>query len=318
MVAMSLAGAIRDKVIELGLDPVGITDAAPIEPPHVCRLKAWLDGGCAGQMQSMHRHLNKRVDPGQLLPGAKSVIVVGLPYKPPAIPAPPLGIAGRVAQYALYEDYHGFLKGRLYELAAVVASVAGKPDRFKVCVDSAPLLERALAARAGLGFIARNHMLTHTRLGPQIFLGELITTASIPPDGPCQGDCGDCDRCIRACPTSALRADGLLDARRCINYLTIEHAGPIPAELAAMIGDRLYGCDECVRVCPFQETAPPCTNPALRFYPDRTWLDLADVLAMTEEDFAPRFAGSPIARIGLPRLQRNAQICMDNTTRSQT
>jgi len=318
MIAMSLAGAIRDKVIELGLDAVGITDAAPIEPPHVCRLKTWLDTGCAGQMRFMHRHLEKRLDPGQLLPGARSVIVVGLPYKPPATSPPPmLRPAGRVAQYALYDDYHGFLKGRLHELAVFVASVADQAARFKVCVDSAPLLERALATRAGLGFIARHHMLTHTRLGPQVFLGELITTASIPPDEPCLGDCSDCDRCIRACPTGALRADGLLDARRCINYLTIEQAGPIPADLAARIGDRVYGCDECVLVCPFQQAAPPCANPALRFYPDRTWLDLAEVLGMTEEAFALRFAGSPIARIGLERLQRNARICLDNACRAR-
>jgi len=318
MAAMNQATAIKHKAVELGLDLVGITDAAPIAQPHVRLLTAWLDAGYAGPMHSMHRHLDKRHDPGQLLPEARSVIIVGLNYKSLQGSPPGTGKAmGRVADYAQYEDYHGFLKARLNELAAFIGSVAGQAVRFKVCVDSVPLLERALAARAGLGFIARNHMLTHPRLGPQLFLGELITDLTLPTDEPSQGNCGDCDLCIRACPTGALRADGVLDASRCLNTWMIEHAGDIPSDLAARIGDRVYGCDECVTACPFQQKAPACANSAFRFYPDRAWLDLNEVLAMTEDAFMTLFAYSPIRRIGLERLQRSARICMENRTKSK-
>jgi len=310
---MNLDLAIQHKAIELGLDRIGITHADPIGPEHIRCLKAWLDAGYAGPMHSMHRHLDKRLDPGQLLPEARSMIVVGLNYKPSPVPPPGTGKAmGRVVDYALYEDYHGFLKDRLNELAAFIGSAVGQATRFKVCVDSAPLLERALAARAGLGFIARNHMLTHPHLGPQLFLGELITDLALQPDEPIQGNCGDCDLCIRACPTGALRSDGVLDASRCLNTWTIEHAGDIPPDLAARIGDRVYGCDECVTACPFQQKAPACANRAFRFYPDRAWQDLNEILAMTQDTFVTRFADSPIRRIGLERLQRNARICMEN------
>ena len=310
---MDLAMAVKHKAMEWGLDLVGVTRASPIDASHLRLLRTWLDAGYADHMPFMHRHIQGRGDPQRLLPGARSVIVVGLNYKPsPMSLAPSRRAAGRVAHYALYEDYHGFLKARLHELAGFIRSGGNEQAQFKACVDSAPLLERALAARAGLGFIARNHMLTHVRLGPQLFLGELITTLDLAPDEPGLGDCGDCDQCIHVCPTGALRADGSLDARRCINTLTIERAGEIPLDLAAMLGNRVYGCDECVVACPFQQKAPVCTNPAFRFHPDRAWLDLHDILAMTEESFEGRFADSPILRIGLERLQRNARICLEN------
>jgi epoxyqueuosine reductase len=313
MTAVDLAAAIKDKAMELGLDAVGITDASPVEPAQAQALRDWLGSGLAGPMAFMHRHVEKRIDPGQLLPGARSVVAVGLNYKPRvASLLPPGARMGRVACYALYEDYHGFLRARLRELASFIRSLTGKAIACKVCVDSIPLLERALAHRAGLGFIARNHMLIHPRLGPQLFLGELVTTLDLPPEAPAAGDCGHCDHCIRACPTGALKADGFLDARRCINTLTIEHPGDIPGDLASQIGVRLYGCDECVLACPFQAKAPACRNAAFRFHPDRAWLNLYEVLAMNQEGFATRFSNSPILRIGLDRLQRNARVCLRN------
>lgn len=316
MAPMDLAAAVRHKAKDLGLDLVGITTADPLGPEHVRCLEAWLQAGYAGPLSFMRGHLDRRTDPGQLLPGARSVIAVGLNYKPPTQSiGPPRQGAGRVAHYALYEDYHGFLKARLHELADWIRSGGHEQARFKVCVDSSPLLERALAVRAGLGFIARNHMLTHARLGPQVFLGELITTLDLAPDEPGRGGCGTCDLCIRACPTGALRPDGFLDAGRCINTLTIEQADEIPADLAALIGDRVYGCDECVQVCPFQRQAPVCANPAFRFHPDRAWLGLSEILAMTGESFSNRFAGSPILRAGLERIQRNARVCLGNALR---
>ena len=146
--------------------------------------------------------------------------------------------------------------------------------KFKICVDSAPLAERALAVRAGLGFIGRNHMLINPELGCQIFLGEIVTTLGLRTDEPTAGDCADCSQCIDACPTGALRSDGQFDASRCINYLTIEHKGPIAPEMAEKIGDRVFGCNECVLVCPYQKDAPACTNKKFKFHGDRAKLEL--------------------------------------------
>ena len=327
IVPMRLEQEIKDKGRELGFDAVGITDASPIGPTDVARLRTWLESGHAGKMRYMHRNVEKRIDPAKLLSGAQSVVVVALNYKPlerrkeappPASPrsAPP-GAAtrsptplGRVAQYARYEDYHHFMKPLLLALAEFLRARADGPCRFKACVDSAPLAERALAVRAGLGFIGTNHMLIHPTLGPQIFLGELITTVPLDPDAPGTGSCSDCRRCIEACPTGALRADGRLDARRCISYLTIEHAGEIPDEWADKIGDRIFGCDECVLACPHQAAAPARRNRELKGYPEHSELNLHDVLALTAASFGDRFGGSPISRVGLEGLRRNARICL--------
>jgi epoxyqueuosine reductase len=310
---VDLRAAITEKAVHLGLDALGIVESCPVPPDHARALVAWLGAGYAGPMGFMQRHLEERLHPGRLLPGARCVIAVGISYKPKTIPARPQqdGV-GCVACYALFEDYHAFLKTRLHELASYIQSLVGGQAAYKVCVDSAPLLERAIACRAGLGFIGRNHMLIHPGLGPQIFLGELITTVDLETDGPATGDCGDCDRCMRACPTGALRPDGFLDAGRCINTLTIEQTEEIPPDLASRIGDRVYGCDECVTACPVQAQAPAATNPALRFHPEWAWLDLHEILAMTPDAFAARFAGSPILRIGVDRLQRNARVCLRN------
>jgi epoxyqueuosine reductase len=310
---VDLRAAITEKAVHLGLDALGIAESGPVPPDHARALVAWLDAGYAGPMGFMQRHLAKRLDPGRLLPGARCVIAAAISYRPRGIPArPQQAVAGRVAQYALFDDYHTFLKARLRELASHIQSLVGGHVASEVCVDSSPVLERAFACRAGLGFIGRNHMLIHPRLGPQVFLGELITTVDLETDGPATGDCGDCDRCMRACPTDALRPDGFLDARRCINTLTIEQGQDVPPDLASMIGDRVYGCDECVTACPLQAQAPASTNQALGFHPERAWLDLHEILAMTPDTFAVRFSGSPILRIGVDRLQRNARVCLRN------
>jgi epoxyqueuosine reductase len=267
-------------------------------------------------MSYMQRNFEKRVDPTALLDGAASVVVVALNYKPaePFVAvaesqAPP---TGAVAQYAQYDDYHTFVRPLLYELGGFIRSVTGDDARFKVCVDSVPLAERALAVRAGLGFIGRNHMLIHPTLGPQVFLGELITTVRLDPDAPATGSCADCRRCIEACPTGALREDGTLDAGRCISYLTIEHKGEIPSDLAAKIGNRIFGCDECVRACPHTQAAPPRANRELAHHFERARLNLQEILRMTESAFEATFANSPLQRPGLNNLQRNARICLRN------
>ncbi|MBN1507745.1 MAG: tRNA epoxyqueuosine(34) reductase QueG [Sedimentisphaerales bacterium] len=320
---MNLEQEIKGKALELGFDAAGITDASPIDTVHVERLNAWLDAGFAGGMPYMHRHGEKRIDPGKLLAGAQSVIVVALNYTPGEGPQQAgtcrdhtdARFFGRVAQYACFQDYHDFMRPLLHELAAFVRERTGKTMRFKVCVDSAPLAERALAVRAGLGFIGKNHMLIHPTLGPEIFLGELISTVKLNADEPSVGTCVSCDRCLRACPTGALRADGQFDASRCISYLTMEHKGAIGRDLAARIGDRLFGCDECVLACPYHDAAPPCTNRRFRFNPHRRNVDLQRILEMTPPSFETEFAGSALHRLGLDRLQRNARICLENLSR---
>ncbi len=314
---MSLEQQIKDRARALGFDAVGITDASAIAPEDVERLKTWLGAGRAGQMQYMHHHLDKRTSPAALLEGAASVIVVALAYKPPAgavAPPPPAGI---VANMARYDDYHIVIKSLLYELESEIRSWVQEPLRFKVCVDSVPLAERALAVRAGLGCIGLNHSLIHPTLGPQVFLGELVSTAKLTPDepgrmgfSPC---CHDCRRCIAACPTGALQEDGQFDARKCISYLTIEYKGDIDPELSRRMGNHLFGCDECTLACPFHESAPACTHPVLKYHPDRAALNPREVLTLNQSTFASHFADSPLLRPGLDTLQRNARICLRNT-----
>jgi len=240
---------------------------------------------------------------------------------------------GRVANYAQYEDYHTFIKKQLHKLTVFLSSLAGTGFKFKICVDSVPLAERALAVRAGLGFIGKNHMLINPTLGAQIFLGEVITDLKLQTDEPtlrhserifCHSErseesigsttanCSNCQSCISACPTGALRDDGQFDAGKCISYLTIEHKGRIPADLAEKIGDRLFGCDECVLACPYQKDAPVCKNKQFKFYNDRAKLSLNEILNLSQELFEAKFADSVINRSGIERLKRNAQICLKN------
>ncbi len=311
---MALEQEIKDRAIALGFNAVGITDSSPIADTDIMRLRTWLRSGHAGWMHYMHRNIEKRIHPGTLLEGARSVIVVALNYKPN--PTSPLRRnprpTGRVAHYAWYDDYHDCIKPLLSELAGFIGEQTGRRHRFKACVDSVPLAERALAVRAGLGFVGANHMLIHPTLGPEVFLGELVTTAALEPDEPNSGTCAACDLCIRACPTGALQTDGTLDARKCISYLTIEHKGDIPPDLAAKVGDRVFGCDACVLACPHQHAAPACENATLGACRKEGELDLQEVLDWTPESFDKKFADSPIRRAGLKQLKRNARICLKN------
>jgi epoxyqueuosine reductase len=318
---MDLTQEIKQKALKLGFDLVGITDALPIDKQQEKALRDWLQSGFAGQMAYMHRNIEKRIDPAGLLENAQSVICVGLNYTPQDIVRKinsPVYL-GRVSNYALYEDYHSFIKSRLNTLIDFIHSIVNSQSsilNFKVCVDSAPLAERALAVRAGLGFIGKNHILINPHLGCQIFLGEIITTLKLQPSienyglgkSEVENHCSNCNKCIAACPTGALRPDGQFDANRCISYLTIEYKGRIPPALAAKIGSRLFGCDECILACPWQKKAPPCKNKQFKFYGDRAEMDLNAILNMTQDEFAERFAGSCIERLALDGLKRNAQI----------
>jgi epoxyqueuosine reductase len=312
---MTLTEQIKQKALELGFDLVGITDASPIHGEQVERLLGWLNAGHAGQMTWMHRDIEKRTNPAKLLPGVQSIIVVGLNYKPPSHDARRTtqnGKMGRVAAYAHYEDYHPFIKKQLGKLVAFLAETTGHGLKFKICVDSTPLLERALAVRAGLGIIGKNRMLVNPRFGPQILLGEILTNLELDPDKPLTESCPDCGKCVSACPTGALKPDGCFDATKCISYLTIESKTEIPAELVPKIGNHLFGCCDCILACPYQQNAPPCSNKEFTFHPARAQLDLNEVLNLTEEQFHVRFANSPILRTGLPHLKHIAQICLRN------
>ena len=184
--------------------------------------------------------------------------------------------------------------------------------QFKICVDSSPLLERALAVRAGLGIIGKNRMLVNPRLGPQIFLGEIVTNIELDPDKPLKDSCPGCGKCVAACPTGALKQDGSFDATKCISYLTIEANTDVPAELAPKIGNHLFGCAECLLACPYQQKAPTCTNKGFVHHADRAELDLNDLLNLTEEQFKSQFVRSPILRPGLAHLKKIAGICIKN------
>jgi len=313
---MTVTEQIKQKALALGFDLVGITDASPVPGEQVNRLLGWLNAGHAGQMTWMHRNLGKRTNPAELLPGAKSVIVVGLGYKPPPAPKMPRDGHGRVADFAQYEDYHPFLKKMLRQLVDFIISATCPSLQFKICVDSSPLLERALAFRAGLGVIGQNRMLVNPRLGPQILLGEIVTNLELDSDKPMTDSCPGCDSCITACPTGALKPDGSFDATKCISYLTIEANTDIPADLAPKIGNHLFGCGECLLACPYQQNAPPCANKEFVFHPDRANIDLNEILNLTEEQFKIQFAHSPILRPGLTHLQKIAKICLDNLSNS--
>jgi len=313
---MGISDSIKEKAVELGFCAVGITTAEPIDAEQIRYFSRWLESGRAGQMQYMHRNLEKRTNPAKLLKGAKSVVCVAINYKPLNCDncSTESGANGRIANYALYEDYHRFIKKRLYKLVDFITSLTADSLRFKVCVDSAPIAERALAQRAGLGFVGKNHMLINPWFGPQILLAELLTNLKLPPDKPAENKCGDCNECIKSCQTGALTEDGGFDANKCISYLTIEYEGPISPQTGRNFGNRLFGCDDCVIACPYEKAAPVCKNNDFKFYGERRWIDVKEVAGWDEPGFERRFAGSPVARCGLERLKRNAQICLDNIT----
>ncbi len=312
---MNLTESIKNRAFELGFDLVGVTGANPLADEQASYLRRWLDGGFAADMGYMHRNFEKRTNPAELLDGAKSVICTGLSYAldPDERNLPDSNEhLGKIADFALYDDYHVFIRQRLKRLVDFMAESAGRTDlRFKVCVDSVPIAERSFAQRAGLGFIGKNHMLTNRQLGSQIFLGLIVTSLPLDPDESEKAVCQECDKCIRACPTGALTAEGI-DSRKCISYLTIEHKGEIPRELAAKIGDRLFGCDECSGACPFTQNAPPRKNNELRYRPELRHLELEDVMEWDDSELEIKLSGSTVFRTGLSSLKRNAQICLDN------
>jgi epoxyqueuosine reductase len=334
---------IRDKAYELGFDLIGVAPAA--RAPHADAYAAWVDAGYAATMGYMARDVARRQDPRQVLPGARSVVVVGLSY---FVADPPADLwndpsRGRIARYAWGLDYHEVMTPRLRQLADFVAGEAGRETRQRVYVDTGPVLERDMAARAGLGFTGKNTCLISPALGSYLFLGEILTDLDLSPDpspergvertspfplrearpgsaararwgrGVRLGTCGACTRCLVACPTHAFPAPYVLDSNRCISYLTIELKGSIPPDLRSLMGNWIFGCDICQAVCPWpRRFARPARDPFLRFEPERVAPKLLDLISLTGDGFRARFAGSPVLRAKRRGLLRNVAVALGN------
>jgi epoxyqueuosine reductase len=306
----SLEERARQRAAELGFDPVGITrlGAARTYPA----FQRWIERGYAGEMSYLPRGAEKRRNTTLPFAGARSAIVVALDYggKQPA---------GPIARYARGDDYHDVMMARLVELHRWLERDTGQRIPGKAYVDTGPILERDLAQQAGLGWVGKNTMLINPRRGSFFFLGALLLAFDLEPDAPFEADrCGTCTRCLDACPTDAFVEPRVLDARRCISYLTIEHRSEIDAELQPMMGELLYGCDVCQDVCPWnQRFATELGDPALAARPQNVAPDPASLLALTDEGFRERFRRSPIKRAKRSGLARNAAIALANRARKR-
>ena len=283
------------------------------------RLLSWLDKGRHGEMHYMARHGARRARPGELVPGTLRVISARLDYLPPGAAAADTVLADSrsayVSRYALGRDYHKVLRGKLRRLVHRIRVAVG-PFNYRVFTDSAPVLEVALAAKAGLGWRGKHTLLLTREAGSFFFLGEIYTDLPLPPTEAVSEHCGTCRACLDACPTGAIVAPYELDARRCISYLTIELAGSIPEELRPMIGNRVYGCDDCQLACPWNKYAQTSAEPDFAVRNGLDAADLAALFAWTSDEFASRMEGSAIRRIGYERWLRNIAVGLGNATHS--
>lgn len=313
----NLSRSLKEHASQLGLSMVGIAPARP--SPRLDAYLRWIEAGQHGSMGYMARadRVARRVDFSVILPGARSLVIAALDYltggPPPEIAEAPG--RGRISNYAWGADYHRELERRLEALSSFMRALAGGSASTRVYVDTGAILERSHAEQAGLGFVGKNTMLIHPRRGSFFFLGEIITDAELAYDEPPgMPGCGSCTRCLEACPTDAFPAPYVLDARRCISYLTIEHKDLIPADLRPLMGSWVYGCDICQQVCPWQRFALPAQGgPFAPRSEDHATPPLSGLLSLTTETFDARFAGSPIRRIGRDRLMRNACTAAGNS-----
>jgi len=296
----------------LGFDAVRVTKAE-LAPEIGAGLDAWLDDGQHGDMGWMAREPERRSHPRALWPEARSVIVLGLNYGPAADPLAILGAHARAAisVYAQGNDYHDVVKRKLKELGHWLAAETG--SELKVFVDTAPVMEKPLAAAAGIGWQGKHTNLVSRDFGSWLFLGEIFTTLDLPPDDPEQDHCGSCTACQDICPTAAFPAPYRLDSRRCISYLTIEHKGTIPLEFRAAMGNRIYGCDDCLAVCPWNKFARQTEELAFVPRAELTGPLLVELAVLDDAAFRTMFSGSPIKRIGRERFVRNVLIAIGNS-----
>ena len=309
-----IAALIRARAAVHGFVSCGIA-RADAAPQTVARLRAWLDAGCHGEMIWMEAREGERAMPTGLWPDVRSVVMLGMSYAPGHDPLALEAVPdrGRISVYAQGQDYHDVVKKALKALARDL--VAAVPDmQLKLFVDTAPVMEKPLAEAAGLGWQGKHSNLVSRDHGSWLFLGAIYTTLDLAGDAPVRDSCGSCTACQTACPTDAFPAPYRVDARRCISYLTIEHKGPIPHEFRRAIGNRIYGCDDCLAVCPWNKFAD--TAHSHRAFLPRAELvapRLGDLLALDDAGFRALFSGSPIKRIGRNRMVRNAAIAAGNS-----
>ncbi len=326
---------IAQRARQLGFDACRVTSAAP--PESAARFQEWLAAGWHGEMGYLARNAHKRVEPQQVLQGARSVVTLAASYsrgevsnqysvfsdqKPAGVAtdtSSPLKTAhcilktGIVARYARFTDYHNVLAAPLKQLAGLVNDLGGPGTRSLWYVDTGPLLERDLAQRAGLGFIGKHTNLISRQLGNWFYLCEIITTLELEPDTPEKNRCGTCTRCITACPTQAIPAPFQLDARRCISYLTIELKGSIPVELRPLLGARIFGCDDCLAACPWNRFAREARLMASSVRRDMDTPCLLELLSLDDAGFQKQFAGTPLRRVKRRGLLRNVCVALGNT-----
>ena len=309
--ALPLERRIKRRATELGFDPVGITRLGPAATYDA--FVAWLARGFAGEMAYLPSGAEKRRDTRLPFPDARSAVVVALDYggRQPA---------GTVARYARGADYHDVMVARLRDLHRWLESEIGRTVPGKAYVDTGPILERDLAQRAGLGWFGKNTMLINPERGSFFFLGTLLLDLELEPDPPFESDrCGSCTRCLDACPTGAFVAPRVMDATRCVSYLTIEHRSPIAPELQPLMGELLYGCDICQDVCPWnQKFARDAVDPDLMPIADNVAPEPEELIALTEDGFRARFKGSPVKRAKRAGLARNAAIALENRRRRRS
>jgi epoxyqueuosine reductase len=298
-----------------GFDVVGVTtpDAVPEAAP---RLKAAIEAGHHGTMEWLASTVDRRGRPKTLWPAVRSIVMLGMNYGPEGDPLATLADrqAGTISVYARNRDYHNLIKGALKRIATPFAARAGAD--VKVFVDTAPIMEKPLAKAAGLGWQGKHTNLVSRELGSWLFLGAIFTTAELEPDAPEHDHCGSCRACLDVCPTDAFPAPYRLDARRCISYLTIEHDGPIPRELRPLMGNRIYGCDDCLAVCPWNKFAAAASQMKLQARPDLQAPRLAELAGLDDAGFRAVFSGSAIKRIGRGRFVRNVLIAIGNSSDS--
>jgi epoxyqueuosine reductase len=307
------ATRIKAWALEAGFDRAGIATLEPLA--HGEAFVRWLERGEHASMRYLERRVAERLQPARILDGARSVLCVALRYWPLAGEEEPDGdLWPRVARYARGDDYHDWMQDRLDEVAAKIAA-AHPGVRTRRYVDTGPVLERELAARAGIGTVGKNTCLLDREMGSWFLLGELFLTLELQPDEPLAELCGSCTLCLEACPTGALVEPFRLDSNRCISYWTIEHRGPLPAEAARQVGDWVFGCDVCQEVCPWnrrRHALPPAQHDELRLPPQRRDLDLAGLLALSPAEYTERFRRSPMKRARREGLQRNAAAVLDS------
>ncbi len=321
---VTLTERIKEKAYELGFDLVGVAPAT--RAPHADAYASWVDAGYAAAMGYMVRDVARRQDPCHVLPDARSVVVVGLSY---FVANPPADLwddpsRGRVARYAWGLDYHDVMTPRLRQLADFITRQARRDVQHRVYVDTGPVLERDFAVQAGLGFIGKNTCLINPTMGSYLFLGEILVGLELDFDEPAArpgvggtrgrvGTCGACTRCLKVCPTRAFPAPYVLDGNRCISYLTIELKGSIPPDLRPLMGNWIFGCDECQAICPWpRRFAQPTRASFLRFDPNLAAPKLLDLMGLTDEQFRARFRGTPLWRAKRRGLLRNVAVALGN------